>query len=114
MSGKVVYVGDYPGWGYSILIEKNGFQVLLSHATDIHYTVGDNVNAGDVVMRSGGGNNDWRDGSSNGPHLHFEIRHCVEGDDSAGEVCQAFDEIPLSGKAIERVVSHEFQHLTLH
>ncbi len=85
MGGKVVFAGPYGGWGYSIIIENNGYQVLLSHASEMmlngsilqpEQIVGQVVQAGDVVMLSGGANKDWRDGSSSGAHIHFEIRTC--------------------------------------
>jgi len=85
MVGKVVFAGPYGGWGYSIIIENNGYQVLLSHASEMFLNgsivqpeqiVGQIVQAGDVVMLSGGANKDWRDGSSSGSHIHFEIRQC--------------------------------------
>jgi len=85
MGGKVVFAGPYGGWGYSIIIENNGYQVLLSHASEMmlngsivqpEQIVGQIVQAGDVVMLSGGANKDWRDGSSSGSHIHFEIRQC--------------------------------------
>jgi len=81
----VVFAGPYGGWGYSIIIENNGYQVLLSHASEMMLNgsivqpdqiVGQIVQAGDVVMLSGGANKDWRDGSSSGSHIHFEIRQC--------------------------------------
>jgi len=85
MGGKVVFAGPYGGWGYSIIIENNGYQVLLSHASEMmlngsilqpEQIVGQIVQAGDVVMTSGGANKDWRDGNSSGAHIHFEIRKC--------------------------------------
>jgi len=85
MGGKVVFAGPYGGWGYAIIIENNGYQVLLSHASEMmlngnilqpEQIVGQVVQAGDVVMTSGGANKDWRDGSSSGAHIHFEIRQC--------------------------------------
>ena len=90
IGGKVVYIGIYGGWGYSVLIENDGYQVLLSHASDVYVSVGDVVSAGDVVMASGGKMGDERDGNSTGPHLHFEVRKCVTQKD--GEVkCVAVD-----------------------
>jgi len=88
MSGKVVFAGILAGgWGYTIIIENHGKQVLMSHATVLMYNgeqvkpadiVGKIVNAGDVVMISGGDNKDTRDGTSTGAHLHFEFRDCYK------------------------------------
>jgi murein DD-endopeptidase MepM/ murein hydrolase activator NlpD len=101
MGGKVVYVGIYGGWGYSVLIENNGYQVLLSHASEVLVEVGQEVNAGDVVMLSGGCMSlewqdgkafcvDERDGISSGAHLHFEVRLCTPGTNGAAS-CVAVD-----------------------
>ena len=86
MGGKVVFAGILAGgWGYTIIIENHGKQVLMSHATVLmlngqqvkpNEIVGQIVNAGDVVMISGGDNKDSRDGTSTGAHLHFEFRDC--------------------------------------
>jgi murein DD-endopeptidase MepM/ murein hydrolase activator NlpD len=90
MGGKVTYTGIYGGWGYTMVIENDGYQVLLTHAQDMLYEVGDIVTAGDTVLISGGGVGDSRDGSSTGPHLHFETRKCEESSD--GNVyCKAYD-----------------------
>ena len=90
MGGQVVYTGNYGGWGYTVAIENNGHQVLLTHAQDINVEVGDIVSAGDVVMLSGGGAGDDRDGSSTGSHLHYEVRVCSQ-DSSGGVSCKAHD-----------------------
>ncbi len=95
MGGKVVYVGIYGGWGYTVIIENAGKQVLLSHSSEIPVSVGDIVQAGDIVAQSGGcQTQEWsgdraycvdpKDGASTGAHLHFEVRDCRE--DADGEV----------------------------
>lgn len=101
MGGKVVYVGLYGGWGYSVLIENNGYQVLLTHASEILVEVGQEVDAGDGVMLSGGCMSiewqggrafcvDERDGISSGPHLHYEVRVCTPGTNGEAS-CVAVD-----------------------
>jgi murein DD-endopeptidase MepM/ murein hydrolase activator NlpD len=85
MGGEVVFVGIYGGWGYTVIIENNGYQVLLTHASEVLVTVGQIVQAGDVVMNVGGQCVDARDGNSTGPHLHFEVRIC----DPETQKCQA-------------------------
>ncbi|MBU2609859.1 MAG: M23 family metallopeptidase [Chloroflexi bacterium] len=86
MSGKVVFAGLLEDYGLSIIIENDGYQVstsstyqvLLAHASSLTQSAAQVVQAGDVVMLSGGANGDWRDGNSSGAHIHFEIRKCSE------------------------------------
>jgi murein DD-endopeptidase MepM/ murein hydrolase activator NlpD len=85
MGGKVVFAGLLEDYGLSIIIENDGYQVLLAHASSLTKGSARVVQAGDVVMLSGGDNGDWRDGSSSGAHIHFEIRKCSETG------CQAVD-----------------------
>ena len=85
MGGKVVFAGLLEDYGLSITIENDGYQVLLAHASSLTNGSAQVVQAGDVVMLSGGDNGDWRDGSSSGAHIHFEIRVCSEMG------CQAVD-----------------------
>ena len=88
------------------MIENGDYQIWLTHASgfytgDGEFVSGEAVNqerwkdeilgrvveAGDTVMRSGGKTgNASMDGNSDGPHLHFEIRHCVE-DGQGGKKC---------------------------
>ena len=91
----------YGGWGYAVLIENAGYQVLLSHASEVYVSVGDVVAAGAVVMASGGEMGDARDGNSTGPHLHYEVRKCIL--QAEGKVkCVAVDpsSVLLPGQAV--------------
>jgi len=85
MGGKVVFAGLLEDYGLSIIIENDGYQVLLAHASSLTKGSAQIVQAGEVVMLSGGDNGDRRDGSSSGAHIHFEIRQCSEMG------CQAVD-----------------------
>ena len=86
--GKVIYVDNYSSWGGTVVIENDGYQVLLSHLRAFQVSVGDIIEAGQLVGWSGGGAADLYKGESTGSHLHFEIRHCQE--DANGAVfCQA-------------------------
>lgn len=67
--GVVRETGEDPEYGRFILLEHpDGFESLYGHASRILITVGDSVNAGQVVGLSGS------TGRSTGPHLHFEVR----------------------------------------
>ena len=82
--GKVTYAGWNYYLGWTVVIENDGWQVILGHlccgpsgktnsptgSSSISVAVGDLVNAGEVVGKSG------TTGSSTGPHLHFEVRSC--------------------------------------
>jgi len=108
ISGQVVFAGKLGAYGYAVIIENAGMQVLLGHASELVYNgtivqpeelVGQTIEAGTEVMKSGGcmgGVNpdtgmcdrDWRDGNSTGSHTHFEVRTC---DEKTGVCTQAHD-----------------------
>lgn len=61
---------DGGGYGNYVLVRHyNGLETLYGHLSDIQCTVGQIVQAGDLVAK--GGNT----GRSSGPHLHFEVRY---------------------------------------
>jgi len=82
--GKVTSAGWNYYLGWTVVIENDGWQVILGHLccgangkshtatgpTSIAVAAGDLVTAGDVVGKSG------TTGNSTGPHLHFEVRQC--------------------------------------
>ena len=69
MGGEVVYAAYSPvGYGNLVVIENDGYQVLLAHNTKLLVHVGEIVTAGQVVAYSGS------TGASTGPHVHFEVR----------------------------------------
>lgn len=60
---------DTSGYGNHVRIQhSDGYMTVYGHLSVIDVKVGDRVNAGDVVGRSGS------TGYSTGPHLHFEVR----------------------------------------
>uniref|UniRef100_A0AAU3GVT3 M23 family metallopeptidase n=1 Tax=Streptomyces sp. NBC_01401 TaxID=2903854 RepID=A0AAU3GVT3_9ACTN len=73
-TGRVVKAGpngggDGPAYGNAIVIKHaNGKFSQYAHLSKIEVKVGDRVNTGDEIARSG------NTGNSSGPHLHFEIR----------------------------------------
>lgn len=67
--GKVIRAEENPFYGKFIMIEhKNKLVSLYGHLNEILVNVGDNIEMGDIIAKSGSS------GKSTGPHLHFEIR----------------------------------------
>jgi len=71
-AGKVTLVnsGGYGGgYGtYIIISHSDGTQTLYAHLSSVAVAVGDSVNQGEVIAKSG------NTGRSTGPHLHFEVK----------------------------------------
>ncbi len=66
-AGVVIYSGQRPGYGYTILIEHdNGMVTLYGHNSRLMAAPGQAVDADTVIAYSG------NTGRSTGPHLHFE------------------------------------------
>jgi murein DD-endopeptidase MepM/ murein hydrolase activator NlpD len=67
--GIVVYAGKMKGYGYLVEIEHGyGFRTRYGHMSAITISVGDVVEAGQMIGRVGSS------GRSTGPHLHYEVR----------------------------------------
>jgi murein DD-endopeptidase MepM/ murein hydrolase activator NlpD len=68
-AGKVVFAGEYAGYGKLVTIKHDGMRTsLYGHLSEINVNIGQKVNAGDIIGRVGS------TGISTGPHLHFEWR----------------------------------------
>jgi murein DD-endopeptidase MepM/ murein hydrolase activator NlpD len=66
--GIVVYSGQRPGYGYTVLIEHaNGMVSLYGHNSRLEAIQGQAVDRDTVIALSGS------TGRSTGPHLHFEV-----------------------------------------
>ncbi|HEX2706217.1 MAG TPA: M23 family metallopeptidase, partial [Candidatus Lustribacter sp.] len=66
-SGTVVFAGDRGGYGTNVEIKYwDGSVSWYAHLSSVEVTIGDTVNAGEIVARSG------NTGHSTGPHLHLE------------------------------------------
>lgn len=67
-AGKVVFAGYDGSYGYMILIDHGyGLQTRYAHNSKLYVSVGDRVQRGDVISKSG------NTGRSTGPHLHYEV-----------------------------------------
>lgn len=65
--GVVVYSGQRPGYGYTVLVEHpNGMISLYGHNSRLEAIQGQSVDRNTVIALSG------NTGRSTGPHLHFE------------------------------------------
>ena len=69
-AGTVVYAARrIRSYGKMILIDHgDGWTTAYAHLSEFHVSVGDKVEAGEIIGSSG------RTGRVSGPHLHFEIR----------------------------------------
>jgi murein DD-endopeptidase MepM/ murein hydrolase activator NlpD len=67
--GVVLQTGEHEQYGRFVLLEHpDGYQTMYGHLSRIIAVQGANVNAGEIIARSG------NTGRSSAPHLHFEIR----------------------------------------
>jgi murein DD-endopeptidase MepM/ murein hydrolase activator NlpD len=67
--GTVVLAGPNGGYGNCVVIDHGGgMATLYAHQSRLAVSVGDHVDAGDVIGYVGSS------GMSTGPHLHFEVR----------------------------------------
>ncbi len=68
-AGRVSSVGERSGYGLTVVIDHgNGLETRYAHLSGTEVRVGEQVEAGQVVARSG------NSGRSTGPHLHMEAR----------------------------------------
>ncbi|WP_315919624.1 M23 family metallopeptidase [Mesorhizobium sp. SP-1A] len=69
-AGVVVKAGWNGGYGRMVEVDHGqGFTTRYGHLSNILVSVGQKLEAGDVIGRTGSS------GRSTGPHLHYEIRH---------------------------------------
>lgn len=68
-TGKVSYAGYMNGYGKIIILKhSNGYETRYAHLDKIGVKVGQNVNKGELIGKTG------MSGRVTGPHLHFEVR----------------------------------------
>lgn len=68
-TGKVVHAGWNGGYGRMVEIDHgDGLTTRFAHMSEVLVSVGQTVNAGDLLGKSG------NSGRSTGPHLHYEVR----------------------------------------
>jgi murein DD-endopeptidase MepM/ murein hydrolase activator NlpD len=66
--GRVTVAGDQAGYGQTVVLDHgDGLQTRYAHLSGYAVRVGDLVDSGQVVARSG------NSGRTTGPHLHFEV-----------------------------------------
>ena len=78
MEGNIREVGTDPNgiYGNYVLIDHGGgFQTLYAHCSELKTAQGKHVFEKDVIALSGGIKGSPGAGNSEGPHLHFELRH---------------------------------------
>lgn len=73
-NGTVTHTGTHRQYGYHVIINHGKKSTLYAHLSEILVKVGQPVNAGDVIGKSGGRKGAPGAGTSTGPHLHFELR----------------------------------------
>lgn len=75
-AGVVVKAGWNGGYGRMIEVDHgNGFVTRYGHLSEIDVAVGQKLDAGDIIGKTG------NSGRSTGPHLHYEVRHNGEAID---------------------------------
>lgn len=69
MCGVVMYAGwSDVGYGYLVVIQNGEYQTYYAHNSVVLVSVGDTVEAGQMIAESGS------TGNSTGPHVHYEVR----------------------------------------
>jgi murein DD-endopeptidase MepM/ murein hydrolase activator NlpD len=69
LSGRVVYVGDYGGYGNVVAIQHSAnLYTLYAHLSEQYTQTGAWVEQGTTIALVGS------TGAATGPHLHFEVR----------------------------------------
>lgn len=67
--GRVIKAGASSGYGNAVIISTDeGDEILFGHMRILEVSVGDRVNAGDLIAYVG------NEGQSTGPHCHVEVR----------------------------------------
>lgn len=66
--GQVVFAGSAGSYGNLVIVENAGYRLYLAHHSEMFVLPGQQVQAGDVVGRSGS------TGNSSGIHVHLETR----------------------------------------
>ncbi len=67
-AGRVVFAGQSPGYGLTVIVEHvRDVKTLFGHLKDVSVSVGQHVEAGQLIARSG------ESGRTTGPHLHYEV-----------------------------------------
>lgn len=67
--GVITYAGWLSGYGKAVIIDHGyGITSVYGHNSQILVKVGQSVNRGDIIAKSGD------TGRSTGPHVHFEVR----------------------------------------
>lgn len=73
--GRVTFAGQRGNYGNLVEIDHgNGVVTRMAHLNRIDVAVGDTVNGGQVIARSGGARGSPGAGNSQGPHVHYEVR----------------------------------------
>ncbi|MDP3957521.1 MAG: M23 family metallopeptidase, partial [bacterium] len=68
-SGKVVFANSFRNYGNTVIIDHGlGIMTLYMHLSEINIKLGDRLEKGDLLARSG------NTGYSLGPHLHLSVR----------------------------------------
>ncbi len=67
IDGEVILATESSSYGKYIKIQNGDLVTLYAHCNELLVKIGDKVNKGDIIAKSGA------TGNVTGPHLHFEI-----------------------------------------
>jgi hypothetical protein len=100
LGGVVINTSPSADYGKTVEIDHgNGYQTLYGHLSEVLVKVGQPVNKGDIIGKSGD------TGKVNGPHLHYEVRRGKNNPVNPDELSKAGDVGSSGGSQLASTLS---------